>query len=184
MSTIPFKYTNRRIGGVPSGYHVPVSGDIPLGGLNPLRLSSDVILHTWFHPSVQWAVGATSAPPEAAWSEAYVLVTAWWTDLADPTFYHADDNYPGTLIVGHLTPTLVASPSAPNEYYVNWVGPPEGFSAATSRKVPTYGVSDPIVNFGLTIYDPLSGFQHGLYSGQSVTVWALEETLWGSLNPM
>jgi hypothetical protein len=168
----------RRIGGQPFGYHVPITGEIPLGGLLPPVSSDDTITRTVFHPTVQWSVGTVSAPPESTWIEAFVEVTAWWTDTSDSSFYGVDSDFPDLLIVGHLTPTFVDSPTEAGGYDVIWSGPPDGFQSKGQRRAPHDGVTNPVVNFGITIHDPASGFQTGFYSGQKVTAWGLEETLW------
>ncbi len=178
MSIFLDKYWNRRIGGQPPGYSVDASGDIPLGGLGWIETSADELLRTYFNPLLSVHVQPTGGPTPLWWNEASVYALAWWTDASDTTFYEVDSDYDGLLVVERLEMTYYVDISTAGHYVVQWKPSDGTYSARTGRK-PQGGVTDPVVNFGLQVSDPALGIIDDLHSGTEVTVWALEETLWG-----
>lgn len=177
--TFSLKYWQRRIGGQAPGYAVPFDGNIPLGGLGWTATSGDHVLRTYFSPLLSVHVQPTSGPSPLWWAEAAVFATAWWTDASDPTFYGPDSDYDGLLVAERLEMYEWTDISTAGHYVVQWRPPAGTFSCSTTRK-PQGAVTSPVVNFGMTVVDPLFGIVDHFHTGALVTAWDFEETLWGT----
>lgn len=154
---------------LPGAWPGGAGGDVVVGTTTDLSHTGTTILRSISFPSVRVAVGAPAAgtPPEAWWTQATLNWVLWFdTDSATgvPPFGYE----PSVLYTGTLTPTLVASPSAPTEYYVYYRGPEQGFQSKGQRKAP-HG-SYAYLCTGLRWTDPLLGLDTGIYGNVSVTV--------------
>lgn len=153
-------------------------GAVRVGQLTPFAPVNGTILRTISFPSVHVSVGApgVGTPPEDWWMQAtmnWFIWASYSTSTTVPTFGHD-----GTVLYcGRLIPTLVASPSAPTEYYVRFEGPEQGFVTQGQRKAPS---GDSIyVNTGLRWEDPLSGLDTGVFTNVSVDVRSTDIGIFG-----
>lgn len=132
-------------------------------------------LRAQFNMSV--IVGSSDAPPESWWPSCSATLIAWWrpeaatgTGAANGTSEH----YLGSAV---MQPTIVPSPSAPDEYTVLW-HTDDDLVTETARVDPT-GPAGPSVNLGLVLYDTTPALT-GIYTSISISWEARLFTLWGS----
>lgn len=153
-------------------------GALEVGQLSPTTATAGTIMRAISFPSVHVSVGAPGAgtPPEDWWMRATCNWFIWASfafSTSVPTFGYDH----AVLYVGRLTPILVASPSAPTEYYVRYEGPATGFQTKGKRRAPA---GDPIVlNSGLRWEDPLGGMDTGTFTNVTVTVRTTDIGIFG-----
>lgn len=155
-----------------------LSGSLHVGQLSPSIATAGTILRSISFPSVNVEVGSpgTGTPPEGWWSQITMTWFIWAQFTFTPSFptFGADSS---VLLAGRLYPTLVASPSSPTSYYVNFRGPAEGFESEGQRKAPA-GL--PIVmNTGLWFEDPLQGLDTSVYTAFEVTTRTTDICVFG-----
>jgi hypothetical protein len=127
--------------------------------------------------SASVAVGSVAPPPEAWWSVTQLLLIAWWSDSGSTAIgatSGSSEHYLGTKL---FSPTLVASPTAPTEYYVTYHSDGD-LVTQTSRKGS--GVNTPHVGIGVTVYDPYSALD-GTYTSIAANWQGHLVSYWGSI---
>lgn len=144
-------------------------GDVVVGTTTNIFATGTTILRSISFPSVRVSVGAPAVgtPPEGWWLQATMNWIMWYdTDSATgvPPFGYE----PSVLYTGTLTPTFVASASAPTEYSVIYRGASRGFESRGQRKAPAG--SNAYLCTGLRWTDPLQGLDSAIFPNVSVTV--------------
>lgn len=153
-------------------------GLLRVGTLSPPGAANGTLIRSISFPSVRVAVGAPpfSVPPEQWWSQ----VTINWFMHAAPYDTGTVPSYgldPSVVFLGRLEPTLVASPSEPAAYYVNYEGPRDGFQSHGQRRAT--GGDLIYLLTSMRWEDPLGGLDSSLYTGVSVSVRSTDVAVFG-----
>ena len=150
---------------------LPVAHHVAPGG----HQDSFLRLRAQFQMAV--IVGSSDAPPESWWPSCSATLIAWWTPLNTSAVGAANgtsEHYLGSAV---CQPTIVPSPSAPDEYTVLW-HLDDDLITETSRVDPT-ATAGPSVNLGLVLYDTTPALT-GIYSSVDISWEARLFTLWGT----
>ena len=138
----------------------------------------DVFLRARFDFVMSVSIGSVDPPlPELWWAEAKLGQYLWWSPTGStslPSLNGHDEHYLGSRL---LTPKLVASPSAPTEYYVTWPTD-DALITRTMREDKTTS-SFPKVNAAISLWDNHSALDGTFGSVSIFWYWRLF-TLWGS----
>lgn len=141
---------------VPGSWVGGTTGYLTVGELYPSPPQGAAIERSISFPSVTVTVGAPGAgtPAEGWWTQIVINWFIWSAhSLGTSPPNYGDD--PDVLFLGKLYPTLVASPSAPTEYYVVFKGPDTGFQSHGKRRAPAG--TPQVMCTGMRWEDPLNG---------------------------
>jgi hypothetical protein len=122
-------------------------------------------------------VGSADPPPELWWPSCSVTLIAWWTPSASTATGAANgtsEHYLGSSVLGS---TIVASPTAPDEYTVLW-RQTEDLVCQTARHDPE-APAGPSVNIGLVVYDT-GPYLTGDYTSIRIDYECRLFTAWGT----
>lgn len=129
-----------------------------------------------FYMQVQVGSGAGS-PPESWWPQTTVTLQSWWTPSASTaigSIVGSSEHFLGSQL---LVPRLKQSPSAPDEYVIQWIQDEPLITQTNRRDISATG--GPTVSVGFTVYDTTPALD-GTYSAINISYEVRLFTLWGS----
>jgi len=154
---------------------------IRFGGQGAITgLTTTTLLRTEIGLFIGAAVGdpaVTSVPPEDWWIRFEPSFSVRVSNVSSTDYgsaYTTDEN---VVLTGSLFPTLVASPTAPVEYYVTFRVDQASVVSHGSRKWDNTGPGFwviPTINF----HDYQAAVDAGSYAGIEMSAWGYLRTLW------
>jgi len=139
----------------------------------------DTFLRAVVEFSFTAVVGAPTSdvPPEQWWAQTGVFLTGWWSPTGSSVpgaTAGTSEHFLGSRL---LYPTLVASPSAPTEYYVTWA-PIEPLVFENSRVDLTATVR-PTFILSLYVFD-VDHALDGTYAAIDANYYGRVNSIWGT----
>jgi hypothetical protein len=171
-------YNSILVNPVPTPSVVTSWGAVLLQHHTPTATGLATLLRTRSELQFTAAVGAPGLgiPPEVWWAQCSVTLSAWWVPTGSLTLLPLSGSTSQYLGSQLLQKRLVASPSSPSEYYVEFFTD-DPLVTETSRK-PVGAHTSATVNFQLGVTDPQFALTGG-FGGITQSAFLRAFSLWG-----
>lgn len=181
MTVRPYKYWRRVTNDQPMG--LGHAAQYNLTGPQAARAHDDLLVRTRVHVRMQFVVGAPASdvPPERWWNNMSINYAFSYDPAGGSPHLPPTSADPRVKLTGSLRPTLVASPSDPTQYSVQF----HGFGEDIDSKGAIAGDG---VHFGkgelvLFLFDHDLAWTTGLYAAIDASIFSYMECLWESSAP-